>query len=109
MTPKGFFDALKELPDTKCQVKYTGEFKRNLKLAYRRLLNLELMLNVVHKLAKHENLDVKFKPHVLTGNYAGIWICHISPDWALLWNLENDILTLVLVANETHTDLVLTS
>lgn len=24
------------------------------------------------------------KPHILSGKYAGIWECHIKPDWLLL-------------------------
>ena len=42
---------------------------------------------------------------MLTGNYAGIWECHIEPDWLLLWKQDNDELILLLLDTGTHSDI----
>ena len=105
MRVKEFFEELWKLSDTKCQVNYSGEFKKNLKLAYKRGFDLELLLEVVHVLAKHEELAEKYKPHVLKGEFEGIWECHIKTDWLLLWDWQDDKLVLMLVSTGTHSDL----
>ena len=32
-------------------------------------------------LRKGQTLDIKYRDHVLTGNYEGYRECHIKPDW----------------------------
>ncbi|MBQ8806685.1 MAG: type II toxin-antitoxin system mRNA interferase toxin, RelE/StbE family, partial [Bacteroidaceae bacterium] len=39
------------------------------------------------------------------GKYAGIWECHIKPDWLLLWRQDNDKLVLLLLTTGTHSDI----
>ena len=70
----------------------TGKFKKSLKLAKRRGLNLEL-------------LDEKYRDHELKGKYQGFRECHIQPDWLLIYLKENDVLTLTLVDTGSHADL----
>jgi mRNA interferase YafQ len=45
-----------------------------------------------------------YKPHILSGKYAGIWECHIEPDWLLLWKQNDTELTLLLLDTGTHSD-----
>ncbi|MGC4129045.1 MAG: type II toxin-antitoxin system YafQ family toxin [Bergeyella sp.] len=50
-------------------------------------------------------LPAKYKPHKLSGNYAGCWECHIKPDWLLIWKQNDNELILLLMDTGTHSDL----
>lgn len=58
----------------------SNQFKKDLKLAHKRGLNLELLSIVVDTLAAQQPLDAKYRDHNLTGNYRGFRECHIEPD-----------------------------
>ena len=83
----------------------TGKFKKSLKLAKKRGLNIGLMENVVDTLLQGIPLDEKYRDHELKGKYKGFRECHIQPDWLLIYLQEDDILTLTLVDAGTHADL----
>lgn len=87
------------------KVKYSGQFKKSLKLCKRRGLNMDLIHEAITLLVNNGWLPTRYRPHVLSGNYRGIWECHIAPDWLLLWTQDNDALTLMLVDTGTHSDL----
>lgn len=83
----------------------TGKFKKSLKLAKKRGLNLNLMDNIVTTLQRGLPLDEKYRDHELKGKYKGFRECHIQSDWLLIYLVENDVLTLTLVDTGTHADL----
>ena len=87
------------------KVKYSARFKKGLRLAVKRGLDISLLEEVVEKLKAREALDSKYRDHALSGNYKGYRECHIQPDWLLIYFIENDILTLTLVDTGTHADL----
>lgn len=83
----------------------TGKFKKSLKLAKKRGLDLSLMDKVVGTILQGLPLEEKYRDHELKGRYKGFRECHIQPDWLLIYLIENDILTLTLVDTGTHADL----
>ncbi len=83
----------------------TGKFKKRLKMAKKRGLNIPLLESIVDNLLQGISLDEKYKDHALRGKYDGFRECHIQPDWLLIYLIENDILTLTLVDTGTHSDL----
>lgn len=83
----------------------TGKFKRDLKLAKKRGYNLSLLSVVVDMLAAGKPLPEKYKDHNLSGNYAGCRECHVTPDWLLIYEVEEDELILYLTRTGTHSDL----
>ena len=87
------------------KVKYSSRFKKGLRLAVKRGLDISLLEDIVVKLKSRIPLDIKYKDHALSGNYKGYRECHIQPDWLLLYLIEDDILTLTLVDTGTHADL----
>lgn len=87
------------------EIKWSGKFKKSYKLAKKRGLNINLLQEVVGKLAEDIPLEPKYHDHDLHGNYEGFRECHIQPDWLLIYLKENDILTLTLVDTGTHSDL----
>lgn len=83
----------------------SGKFKKSLKLARKRGLDIDLLNSVVEKLLHGDPLEEKYRDHALSGKYKGFRECHIQPDWLLIYLVENDILTLTLVDTGTHADL----
>lgn len=83
----------------------TGKFKKGLKLAKKRGLDISLLKEVVTTLQQGLPLDEKFRDHELKGKYKGFRECHIQPDWLLIYLIENNVLTLTLVDTGTHADL----
>lgn len=83
----------------------SNRFKKDLKLAARHGYNLELLDEIVDKLAKREPLPDKNWDHSLTGDYAGFRECHIQPDWLLVYRIEEEELFLFLSRTGTHSDL----
>ncbi|MBD5292689.1 MAG: type II toxin-antitoxin system mRNA interferase toxin, RelE/StbE family [Bacteroides sp.] len=44
----------------------------------------------------------------LSGNYAGQWECHINgrnSDWLLVWEQNDNALTLLMIRTGSHSDL----
>ena len=90
---------------TKYTIKNTTQFKKDYKLAKRRNLNLDLLKDVVTKLANGEILQEKYRDHALAGDWIGHRECHILPDWLLVYRIEDDVLILTLTRTGTHSDL----
>ena len=80
-------------------------FKKSLKLAQKRGLDISLLESVVEDLLNGFPLNEKYRDHALKGNWNGFRECHIQPDWLLIYLIEDDILTLTLVDTGTHSDL----
>ena len=89
----------------KYDVKFTSQFKKDLKLAKKQNKNIDKLYAVIETLAKGNTLDPKFKDHELTGNYKGTRECHIEPDWLLIYEIQNDVLVLMLSRLGTHSEL----
>ncbi len=83
----------------------TNQFKKDYKLAMKRHLNIELLDDIVRKLAACEPLPEKNKDHPLTGEWIGPRECHIQPDWLLVYRVEQNLLVLTLSRTGTHSDL----
>ena len=89
----------------KYEVKFTTQFKKDLKLAKKQNKDIEKLFAVVELLANGEKLDFKYKDHDLSGNYKGTRKCHIEPDWLLVYEYQNDVLVLMLYRLGSHSEL----
>ena len=83
----------------------TRKFKKSLKLAKKRGLDLNLLEKLITSLQNNISLEEKFRDHELRGKYKGFRECHIAPDWLLIYMKEEDILVLTLIDTGTHSDL----
>ena len=83
----------------------TGKFKKSLKLAKKRGLDLNLLDKVITMLQNDIPLEEKYRDHELKGKYQGFRECHIQPDWLLVYRIEDDVLVLTLTRTGTHRDL----
>lgn len=84
---------------------WTNQFKKDYKLAMKRLLEIDLLDDIIRKLSNGEQLSEKNKDCVLNGNWVGHRECHIQPDWLLIYRVENDLLVLTLTRTGSHSDL----
>lgn len=82
----------------------SNQFKKDLKLAKKRGLNLESLSMVINTLAAQQPLEKKYRDHNLTGNYRGFRECHVEPDWLLIYRIDDDQLELFLFRTGTHSD-----
>lgn len=62
----------------------SGRFKKSLKNAKKRGLNLDILNSVVDKLINGIPLDDKYRDHRLQDAYKGCRECHLTPDWLLI-------------------------
>lgn len=83
----------------------SNRFKKDLKLAIKRGYNIELLDDVVNKLAMQKALEEKYKDHELTGDFKGFRECHITPDWLLIYQIIDNELILYLSRTGSHSDL----
>lgn len=88
----------------KYQIDRTAIFRRDLKKAQKRGLDLALLDEVVTAIQYGETLPPKNRDHALTGNWVGHRECHIQPDWLLVYRIIEDTLILSLVRTGTHSD-----
>lgn len=89
----------------KYEVRFTGQFKKDFKLAKKQGKDTEKLLVVVERLANGEELESKYRDHSLTGNYVGYRECHVEPDWLLIYQKHDDILILLLYRAGSHAEL----
>ncbi len=80
-------------------------FNKDVKLCIRRGCQMDKLWTVIEILAEKGSLPSRYKAHKLSGNYAGLWECHIAPDWLLIWKQDHEALTLLMTRTGTHSDL----
>lgn len=83
----------------------TSMFKKDIILAKKRGYDLSLLTDVVDTLANGQPLAVKYQDHSLIGKYKGCRECHITPDWLLIYEIDDGKLFLYLTRTGTHSDL----
>lgn len=78
-------------------------FRRDLKRARKRNLDIEKLRQVVQALSDGKRLPPSYHTHRLKGRYSDCWECHISPDWLLIWREAED--AIYLERSGSHSDL----
>ncbi len=87
------------------ELEYSAQFKKDLKLMVKRGLDIDQMRIVLNYLASDGQVPASYLPHILKGKYAGIWECHISPDWLLMYDITKSVQLVRLVRTGSHSDL----
>lgn len=82
---------------------YTGQFKRDYKLAMKRGFDISLIDNIIRDLINEKPLQEKHKDHALSGDYIGYRECHVKPDWLLIYQSGNGVI--VFERTGSHSDL----
>ena len=89
----------------KYEVKFTNQFNKDIKLAKKQNKDLNKLFDVVNILAEGGILEAKYRDHDLSGEYKGTRECHVEPDWLLVYEIQNDVLVLMLYRLGTHSEL----
>ena len=89
----------------KYRIVQTRQFKKDLKIIIRRKYNLSLINTLVDIISSGEDVPKIYYNHILSGNYVGLNECHITPDWLLIYKINEAESTLYLIRTGTHSDL----
>jgi len=89
------------------KLEFTGQFKKDYKMAIRRGCDSSNLEEVITLLCNEQPLPEAYRDHALANsrNYMGIRECHIQPDWLLLYKVVQETLILKLIRTGTHSDL----
>ena len=90
---------------SKYTIKYTSQFKKDVKRAKKQNKDIDLLFDIIEKLSNAETLDKKHKVHELKGKYQGILECHIEPDWLLEYQYYEEQLVLMCIRTGSHNEL----
>jgi mRNA interferase YafQ len=83
---------------------FTGQFKKDYKLAIKRGCKQEALQEVITLLVNEQPLPDKYRDHALV-NYRNMRECHIEPDWLLVYKIVQEKLVLKLIRTGSHSDL----
>jgi len=81
----------------------TKNFRKDLKKMEKRGKKRNKIDALISTIINEQQLNLKYKNHTLTGNYAGYLECHIDPDWLLIYKLEED--RVIFERTGTHSNL----
>ena len=89
------------------KAEFTGQFKKDYKLAIKRGCNPQEMQEVITLLINEQPLPEKYRDHALENSrdYQNVRECHIRPDWLLIYRIVEDRLLLKLIRTGTHSSL----
>ena len=87
------------------EIKTTAKFRKDLKQAKKKGLNMALLQKVVDDLAAGKKLDERHHDHALVGERVTFRECHIQLDWLLIYKISSDALILTLTRTGSHSDL----
>ena len=87
------------------KIRYHASFRKDYKRIVKRGYDVKLLEDIINKLANCETLPEKNRDHNLSGEYSGCRECHITPDWLLIYEIDNGELILYLTRTGTHSDL----
>ena len=90
---------------TAYRIKTTRQFEKDVKKCIKRGLPINELRVVMELLSLNGKLPTRYRPHKLSGNYEGKGVCHIRPDWLLVWEQNDTELILLFTGTGTHADL----
>ena len=89
----------------KYEIKFTSQFKKDLKQAKKQQKNIDKLFFVIEQISNGIPLEEKYRDHNLNGDYKNCRECHIESDWLLIYEIIDDVLVLVLTRLGSHSDL----
>lgn len=83
------------------QIKSSSQFRKDLKRFKNDSKKMEKLFAIIGLLERSETIPKEFKPHMLSGNYAGHMECHIENDFLLIW-IDSDIVKLIRLGSHSE-------
>lgn len=78
------------------ELRFSTQYKKDAKRFRNQPKKMEKVVALLQMLRDEIPIPEVYKPHLLTGNYAGCMECHIEGDFLLVWIDETDNLIGVL-------------
>ena len=78
-------------------------FRADLKRQKRRGKNVAELIAAVELLAEQGALPSAYRPQRLSGEWRGVWECHIEADWLLIYAVNDE--EVLLIRTGSHADL----
>ena len=88
-------------------IRFFSRFKRDIKRLKKQHKDMEKLKAVIRILASRQELPPACHDHPLKNDWADFRDCHIEPDWVLIYQIKEDMLTLVLARTGSHSELEL--
>ena len=85
------------------RIRQQAQFNKDMRRQRRRGKDTEELIAAVEVLAETGGLPDGYRPHQLSGEWKGVWECHIDPDWLLIYEVTAD--EVLLIRTGTHRDL----
>ena len=85
------------------KIEYTSQFKKDFKKVQKQNKDINKLRSIIETLASSQHLEEKFLDHPLSGEWKKYRECHISPDWLLIYKIDDEYL--VLARTGSHADL----
>lgn len=83
----------------------TSQYKRDCKRARKQGLDMEKLELVIAVLRADGQLPPRNRDHALAGEWAGKRECHVDPDWLLIYEKQQSVLSLILIRTGSHSEL----
>lgn len=87
----------------KYKITHSNSYQKDIKKLDKE--TIALVENIIDRLANGEVLEPKYQDHALKGRLKGLRDCHIKPDLVLIYQLNKDVLELVALRINTHSEL----
>jgi mRNA interferase YafQ len=81
--------------------KGSSQFRKDLKRYRNDNTKLEKLYDIVGYLERCEDVPKEFKPHMLSGDYAGHMECHVENDFLLIW-IDDEVVKLVRLGSHSE-------
>ena len=93
--------------NAKYDIEATSRFKSDYKKIRKQGKDINKLIRVLEILANGDALDEKYKNHKLINDktFKDCMECHITPDWLLIYKIQDNKLVLLLFATGSHSDL----
>jgi len=85
------------------QPDYSGQFKRDVKLAQKRGKDMDKLKTLLGLLIDGSPLPASYLDHPLKGDWASFRDAHIEPDWLLIYKIMGEVVRFERTGR--HTDL----
>jgi len=82
---------------------YSNKALKELKKLLKRNINKDNLMYVIELIANDKELPARCNPHKLSGNYSGLWECHLEPDLLVIYEYVGN--ELVIIRLGSHADL----
>ena len=87
------------------ELTFTTKFKRDLNRLKKQGKDPEKIFVFVQLLLDERKISPNYRDHGLVGEWKQCRECHIEPDWLLIYEIQNNVLVLMLYRLGTHSEL----